>query len=412
MAEARLRAVAVVAWLALAVSAVVFASVGLSASGVDTQAWVLETLVWVVVITAISLITVPAPSGTRLSLGIGAIVSASILMTDMTAFGTAVSASLAISWIIKSRIEGFRDRTDTDFLGDALSAAVYAATYVVAYDLVLQAGMTDDTWSAVVSVALGGVGWFTARALVAAFAGVERTDLAGRYLWLLSLEDWAVVVSMFAAGALFGLTWPVMGVWAVAVSVLPYAFGHLAFERYHSTRVTYGQTIRALAQIPEVAGLAPLGHSTRTADLSVAVAQELGLSPGDVVELEYAALMHDVGRITLNEPAILKAGYTDEDIARWGAQIIAEAPYLESVSSIVEQQHRPYRSPGIEFDPEIPVSSKIIKVTSAYDQGQIQEDLSPVESLERIHQGSAYEFDPAIAASLRRVLVYRGEIPF
>ncbi len=412
MAEARLRAVAVVAWLALAVSAVVFASVGLSASGVDTQAWVLETLVWVVVITAFSLITVPAPSGTRLSLGIGAIVSASILMTDMTAFGTAVSASLAISWIIKSRIEGFRDRTDTDFLGDALSAAVYAATYVVAYDLVLQAGMTDDTWSAVVSVALGGVGWFTARALVAAFAGVERTDLAGRYLWLLSLEDWAVVVSMFAAGALFGLTWPVMGVWAVAVSVLPYAFGHLAFERYHSTRVTYGQTIRALAQIPEVAGLAPLGHSTRTADLSVAVAQELGLSPGDVVELEYAALMHDVGRITLNEPAILKAGYTDEDIARWGAQIIAEAPYLESVSSIVEQQHRPYRSPGIEFDPEIPVSSKIIKVTSAYDQGQIQEDLSPVESLERIHQGSAYEFDPAIAASLRRVLVYRGEIPF
>ena len=176
--------------------------------------------------------------------------------------------------------------------------------------------------------------------------------------------------------------------------------------------VTYGQTIRALAQIPEVAGLAPLGHSTRTADLAVAVAQELGLSPGDVVELEYAALMHDVGRITLNEPAILKAGYTEEDIARWGAQIIAEAPYLENVSAMVEQQHRPYRSPGIEFDPDVPVPSKIIKVASAYDQGQVELDLSPVESLERIHQGSAYEFDPTVAASLRRVLVYRGEIPF
>ena len=412
MAEARLRAVTVVAWLALAASAVLFASVGLTEVGVDTQAWLMDTSIWVAVITAISLITVPAPSGTRLSLGIGAIVSASILMGDVAAFATAVSASLAISWIIKSRIEAFRHRTDTDFLGDALSAAVYAATYVVAYDIVVQAGITDETWSVVVSVAIGGVGWFIARALVAAFVGVERTDLAGRYLWLLSLEDWAVVVSMFAAGALFGLTWPVMGLWAAAVSVLPYAFGHLAFERYHSTRVTYGQTIRALAQIPEVAGLAPLGHSTRTADLSVAVAQELGLSPGDVVELEYAALMHDVGRITLNEPAILKAGYTEEDIARWGAQIIAEAPYLERVSSVVEQQHRPYRSPGIEFDPDVPVPSKIIKVTSAYDQGQVEMSLSPVEALERIHQGSAYEFDPAVAASLRRVLVYRGEIPF
>ncbi|VAW08967.1 hypothetical protein MNBD_ACTINO01-1034, partial [hydrothermal vent metagenome] len=77
-----------------------------------------------------------------------------------------------------------------------------------------------------------------------------------------------------------------------------------------------------------------------------------------------------------------------------------------------EQQHRPYRSPGIEIDPDIPVPSKIIKIASAYDQGQIELGLSPVESLEKIHQGSAYEFDPAIAASLRRVLVFRGEIPY
>ena len=92
--------------------------------------------------------------------------------------------------------------------------------------------------------------------------------------------------------------------------------------------------------------------------------------------------------------------------------LLAEAPYLERVSSLVEQQHRPYRSPGIEFDPDVPMASKIIKVTSAYDQGQVELDLSPIEALERIHQGSAYEFDPAVAASLRRVLVYRGEIPY
>jgi hypothetical protein len=412
MAEARLRAITIAAWIALALSAAVFTIGGLSQVDVDTQAWIVSALIWVVVITSVSLITVPAPSGTRISLGIGAIVAASILMTEVTAFAAAVSASLAISWIIKTRVEAFRHRTDGDFLGDSLAAAAYAATYAISHGIIVEADFVDMTWSIVLAVGIGGVAWFMTRALVAAFIGVERTDLAGRYLWLLSLEDWAVVVSMFAAGTLFGLTWPVMGVWALAVSVLPYTFGHLAFERYHSTRVTYGQTIRALAQIPEVAGLAPLGHSTRTADLSVAVAQELGLHPNDVVELEYAALMHDVGRITLNEPAILKAGYTEEDIARWGAQIIAEAPYLENVSALVEQQHRPYRSPGIEFDPDVPVAAKIIKVASAYDQAQTEMELSPVESLERIHQGSAYEFDPSVAASLRRVLVYRGDIPY
>ncbi|MDJ0792221.1 MAG: HD domain-containing protein, partial [Acidimicrobiia bacterium] len=399
MAEARLRVITVIAWAVLAVCAALFTVSGLTQPGVDRQEWLLETLLWTLIITGVSLITVPAPSGTRLSLGIGAIVSASILMTDIAAFAAAVSGALAISWIIKTQIGAFRNRTDTDFLGDSLAAGAYSVTYVIAHELVVDAELVDPTWSIVISVAIGGVAWFVVRALVSAFVGVERTDLAGRYLWLLSLEDWGVVISMFAAGTLFGLTWPEMGGWALAVSVLPYAFGHLAFERYHSTRITYRQTIRALAQIPEVAGLAPIGHSTRTSDLSVAIAQELGLHPNDVIELEYAALMHDVGRITLNEPAILKAGYTDEDIARWGAQIIAEAPYLENVSTLVEAQHRPYRSPGIESDPDVPMASKIIKVCSAYDQGHVELELSPIESLERIHQGSAYEFDPVVAAS-------------
>ena len=412
MAEGRLRTISVIAWLVLAFGAAVFAAVGLSTEGVDTTVWIVDAVAWTVAITGVALISVPAPSGSRISLGIGAIVAGSVLIDDVSAFGAATALALTISWVIQRQFDAWNHRSDGDFLTDALAAATYGFTFHYAFEALAGSRLDDPNWVIVAAVALGGLAWFIVRALVAAFVGVERTDLAGRYLWLLALEDWAVVISVLAAGTLFGLTWPVMGVWSFAVAVLPYAFGHLAFERYHSTRVTYGQTIRALAQIPEVAGLAPRGHSTRTADLAVAVAQELGLHPNDVVELEYAALMHDVGRITLNEPAILKAGYTDEDIARWGAQIIAEAPYLEQVSTLVEGQHRPYRSPGIEIDPDVPMPSKIIKVASAYDQGKVEMGLSPVEALERIHQGSAYEFDPQVAASLRRVLVFRGDIPY
>ncbi len=413
MAERRLRAISIIAWLALSLSAAAFAFAGLTDPAGDAQSWLLDALLWTFVITGVTLIAVPAPSGTRLSLGIGAATSASILVADPGILGAAISASLVLAWLIQRYLGVGIDRSDGDFLADSIAMAVYAVVFTASLDTIAGwGGFNDANWAVVAAVVMGGISWFIIRAIVAALVGLERTDLAGRYLWLLSLEDWAVVVSIFAAGALFGLTWPVMGAWAFAVAVLPYAFGHLAFERYHSTRVTYGQTIRALSQIPEVAGLAPLGHSTRTADLAVAVAQELGLHPNDVVELEYAALMHDVGRITLNEPAILKAGYTDEDIARWGAQIIAEAPYLHQVSALVEQQHRPYRSPGVEIDPDVPMASKIIKVASAYDQAQVELGLSPVEALERIHQGSAYEFDPAVAASVRRVLVYRGDIPY
>ncbi|VAW04403.1 hypothetical protein MNBD_ACTINO01-1616 [hydrothermal vent metagenome] len=412
MAENRLRIIAVLALLTLFAGSIVFTVTGALQSTVDPLVWLLGVGVWVVAMTIAIVITVPAPSGTRLSLGIGAVVAGSILVDDTMALASIVAISLTLSWLIQHNLDVGHARTDGDLLADSVAMAVYVFLYTVAFDALGTTFTVGYSWMVVAAVAAAGLSWFIIRALVAAFVGLERTELAGRYLWLLALEDWAVVISMFAAGTLFGLTWPVMGLWSVAVALLPYAFGHLAFERYHSTRVTYGQTIRALAQIPEVAGLAPLGHATRTADLAVAIAQELGLHPNDVIELEYAALMHDVGRITLNEPAILKAGYTDQDIARWGAQIIAEAPYLDRVSELVEQQHRPYRSPGIEIDPDIPVPSKIIKIASAYDQGQIELGLSPVESLEKIHQGSAYEFDPAIAASLRRVLVFRGEIPY
>jgi hypothetical protein len=412
MAELRLKTLSVVAWLALIVGVIAFTARGVTSAQSDALDWILPVMIWATIITLVSVITVPAPSGSRLSLGIGAAVAASILMSDAVALGASVCLALVASGLVERRLSVRISRTDGDFLTDAVSMVLYSLAYIAAHEGIVATGALDPSWTIVAAVLAAGIVWFVVRALVAAFVGLERSDLAGRYLLLLALEDWAVVVSIFAAGTLFGLTWPLMGLWAIAVAVLPYAFGHLAFERYHSTRVTYGQTIRALAQIPEVAGLAPAGHSSRTADLSVAIAQEMGLHPNRVIELEYAALMHDVGRITLNEPAIVKAGFTDEDIARWGAQIVAEAPHLQSVSNLVAQQHRPYRSPGIETDPDVPIASKIIKIASAYDQARVAEDLSAIEALERIHQGSAYEYDPRVAASLRRVLVFRGEISY
>ena len=328
MAELRLKTLSVIAWLALIVGAVAFIASGVRASQPDVIAWILPVVVWAMIITVISLITVPAPSGSRLSLGIGAAVAASILVSDTMALGGAVTFALAAT---DSLSVGSPSRSNARTATSSpmpWGMVTYSFVYLVANDAMTTTGMLDVSWTVIASVLVAGVVWFIVRALVAAFVGLERSDLAARYLWLLALEDWAVVVSIFAAGTLFGLTWPLMGFWAVAVAVLPYAFGHLAFERYHSTKVTYGQTIRALAQIPEVAGLAPAGHSSRTADLAVAIAQEMGLHPNRVIELEYAALMHDVGRITLNEPAIVKAGFTDEDIARWGSQIIAEAPHI------------------------------------------------------------------------------------
>ncbi len=404
MAEHRLHRISIALFLAIAALAVA-CTIAIVGSG---RAW-WAALAWGAVIAAVHALSVPTPSGKRINLAIGPAVATVVLLPDLLSVITAFAVGLVGGWVVL-RWRSMQDRdADSDYVAEAISMLAFGL--VASGSLFsLERTTLPLAWAQLIAIASGGVVWFVVRALVSAWVGTEREDLASRYLWLLALEDWSVALSIFTGGALFGMTWPEMGLWSFPVAILPYAFSHLAFVRYHSTRITYGQMIRALAQIPEVADLAPRGHSARTADLAAAMAREIGLHPNDVTELEYSALMHDVGRITLTEPAILKAGYTDEDIARWGAQIIAEAPYLQEVSEYVRVQHSPYRRPGEAKDPDIPMVSKIIKVASAYDQAVHELGLSPLEGLERIHRGSAYDFDPEVSGSLRRVLVQRGVI--
>jgi HD-GYP domain-containing protein (c-di-GMP phosphodiesterase class II) len=192
------------------------------------------------------------------------------------------------------------------------------------------------------------------------------------------------------------------------IALLPYSFAHLAFRRFQETKTTYRQTIRALARIPEVSGLGIDGHADRTTEMATSIAKEMGLGPSQVEDVEYAGLMHDIGRVSLSEPQILKMGFTDDDIARWSAEIIAESPYLEQVATQVRDQYESYRKPGEQHDPDVSIVSRIIKVAAAYDWQTHRSGMSPLAALEELHAGAAYEYDPEVVASLRRLLEARG----
>ena len=362
-----------------------------------------------VAITAGQLVSIPAPSGERLYLGIAVASAMPLLVTDSASVAGIYAFGMVGSWMVFALRRTESVVLSSHFVSEALSLAAFGFTFYLARGSIDSLTVSED-WPTLFAFLGAGSVWYATRAFLRSLVGFEREALSVRYLWFLALEDWSAIVTMLTAGGLFGLAWPVMRWWALPVTILPYAFSHTAFVRYDNTRVTYGQTIRALAQIPEVAGLAPRGHSNRTADLAVSVARELGMHPDEVTELEYAALVHDIGRITLNEPAILRAGYTDEDVARWGAQIVGEAPHLARVAELVHEQYRPYRQAGQERDPNVPLASKVIKVVSAYDKARFELGLAPVDALEQVHRGSTYDYDPDVTASLRRVLVHRGRL--
>ena len=166
------------------------------------------------------------------------------------------------------------------------------------------------------------------------------------------------------------------------------------------------QTIRALSRVTEVGGYTETRSRPTGGALSVAVGREMGLSEADLDDLEYAALMHDIGQLSLTDPisggaTVMVARDEQRRIAELGAEVIRQTGVMDRVAHIVEQQAEPFRRPGQPFDASVPVASRIIRVVNAYDDlvgGSMDTDRR-IAALDRLRLGVAYEYDPHVVDS-------------
>ncbi|WP_405924061.1 HD-GYP domain-containing protein [Streptomyces sp. NBC_00035] len=209
-----------------------------------------------------------------------------------------------------------------------------------------------------------------------------------------------------ATGAVMALAVAVVGLWALPVFSLPLLLTQLSFRRYAAVRVTYRQTIASLARATEIAGYTPAGHARRVAVLSQAVGRELGLSEPDLTVLEYAALMHDIGQLSLLDP--VPAGATavlpaDEQrrIAILGGAVVRQTGVDAEVAVVVERQADPYR--------EQPVTARIVRAVNAYEEMAREAGPGgPLTALEKLRLGTARDYQPEVVESLARVLLRGG----
>ncbi len=214
-----------------------------------------------------------------------------------------------------------------------------------------------------------------------------------------------------ATGALIALAATIMGAWALPVFVLPLLLTQFSFRRYAAVRESSLQTIRALSRVTELGGYTESGHSRRVSSLATAVGRELGMSDGDLRDLEYAALMHDIGQLSLSEPipggaTVVAAPAEQRRIAEYGADVIRQTGVLDGVAAIVAQQAEPYRRAHDVHDRDVPLAARIIKAVNAYDDlvGDSWETSRRLNALERLRLGMAYEYDPVVVESLTKTV--------
>nr|WSX49870.1 HD domain-containing protein [Streptomyces sp. NBC_00974] len=210
-----------------------------------------------------------------------------------------------------------------------------------------------------------------------------------------------------ATGVVMALGAAVAGLWAVPVFSVPLLLTQLSFHRITAIRTTYRQTITSLARATEIAGYTRPGHSLRVAALGCAVGRELGLSERELTVLEYAALMHDIGQLSLVDP--VPAGATAElpaaearRIAALGGEVARQTGAPAEVAVVVELQADPYR--------EQPVAARIVRAVNAYDDlvGGARHPGGSLEALERLRLGTGHDYQPEVVECLARVLARGG----
>lgn len=152
------------------------------------------------------------------------------------------------------------------------------------------------------------------------------------------------------------------------------------------------------------------GHSIRVADLVLAIAEYLGFNENEKVILEVAALLHDFGKIGIDEDVLLKPcklspaekEEVDMHVMRGYYMLAGFNELIEALEGI-KSHHEDYDGTGYPehlSKSEIPLMGRIIAVADAYDamtsKRPYRKALTKEAAIRELKAGAGTQFDPAI----------------
>ena len=225
-------------------------------------------------------------------------------------------------------------------------------------------------------------------------------------------------LSFVALGTLSAVVWRTTGPWGLLLVALPVLVSRYAFQLSVELRSDLKDFVRTLTEVLEEVDPYTRHHSVRVSTYSVRLARGLRRPEAEVEEIEYAALVHDLGKIGPQHQYILqKPGALTHEEQRTlrahpaaGAEIVAKVRTLRRVSEIVRSHHERPDGQGYPFglrSEDVPVGARILNVADAFDamtSDRPYRRALPVDAaLHELEGGAGTQFDADVVHCLLRM---------
>ncbi|GBD83671.1 cyclic di-GMP phosphodiesterase response regulator RpfG [bacterium BMS3Abin02] len=182
---------------------------------------------------------------------------------------------------------------------------------------------------------------------------------AVRTVFRQNVKPWSHMSELLPSYVAMGFVGGLLGATITRTEVvLPLVFivfiiGYQAFASFGQLREAHAATLRGFVKALEAKDLYTRGHTERVAQFSVLCGQQMGFRGTRLERLEWAALIHDVGKLAVPRDLIRKRGRltTDEysELQRHAhmvEEILAEVEFLRPMVEIASAHHSSYDGSG------------------------------------------------------------------
>jgi HD-GYP domain-containing protein (c-di-GMP phosphodiesterase class II) len=184
-------------------------------------------------------------------------------------------------------------------------------------------------------------------------------------------------------------------------------------DLYRQQSEFLASVVRALTSAIDAKDPYTCGHSDRVARISVRLAKELGCEHEVLHTLYMAGLLHDIGKIGIDDAVLRKPGkLTNEEFEHikehpeLGYRILADIKQLADVLPAVLHHHEQWDGRGYPFKlsgEQIPMIARIVAVADAFDAMTSDRPYRPGMAIEKVDEiftsGRGRQWDPEVVAA-------------